>query len=379
MLTTTRGSESSVRPTVLFVAFELGSTRWKLAFAVGLGARPRLVQIPARDVPRVWKEIARAKTRFGLPAEAPVHSCYEAGRDGFWLHRALQAHGVTSVVVDPSSIAVDRRARRAKTDRLDAIALVTQLIHADAGDRRGWREVRVPSVEAEAARQLHRERETVRHARRAVGNRLQSLLLLHGVLVPAGGLTRAAVPTLRDWAGAPLPAAVQARVAREADAWHALAARLRAVDRELHVRVTTGTDVVAQQARRLTQVRGIGELGAVTLSTELFAWRTFQNGRQVGAIVGLTPTPYCSDQSGREQGISRSGNRRVRALLIEAAWTWIRWQPASALTQWYLARFAEHGRARKIGVVALARKLLIALWRWVDQGVVPAGAVLRGC
>jgi transposase len=352
MLTTTRGSESSVRPTVLFVAFELGSTRWKLAFAVGLGARPRLVQIPARDVPRVWKEIARAKTRFGLPAEAPVHSCYEAGRDGFWLHRALQAHGVTSVVVDPSSIAVDRRARRAKTDRLDAIALVTQLIHADAGDRRGWREVRVPSVEAEAARQLHRERETVRHARRAVGNRLQSLLLLHGVLVPAGGLTRAAVPTLRDWAGAPLPAAVQARVAREADAWHALAARLRAVDRELHVRVTTGTDVVAQQARRLTQVRG---------------------------IVGLTPTPYCSDQSGREQGISRSGNRRVRALLIEAAWTWIRWQPASALTQWYLARFAEHGRARKIGVVALARKLLIALWRWVDQGVVPAGAVLRGC
>jgi len=113
-------------------------------------------------------------------------------------------------------------------------------------------------------------------------------------------------------------------------------------------------------------------------STELFARRTFQNGRQVGAIVGLTPTPYRSDQSGREQGISRSGNRRVRALLIEAAWTWIRWQPHSALTQWYLARFAQHGRARKIGVVALARKLLIALWRWVDQGVLPEGATLRG-
>lgn len=378
MPTTTRECESSVQPAVLFVAFELGSTRWKLAFAVGLGARPRLVQIPARDVPRVWKEIARAKARFTLPADAPVHSCYEAGRDGFWLHRALAAQGVTSVVVDPSSIAVDRRARRAKTDRLDAIALVTQLIHADAGDRRGWRTVRVPSVEAEAARQLHRERETVRQARRAVGNRLQSLLLLHGVHVPAGGLTRAAVPALRDWADAPLPAAVQARVAREADAWHALAARLRAVDQEIHARVTTGTDVVAQQVRQLTRLRGIGELGGLMASTELFAWRTFQNGRQVGAIVGLTPTPYRSDQSGREQGISRSGNRRVRAWLIEAAWTWIRWQPLSGLTQWYLARFAQHGRARKIGVVALARKLLIALWRWLDQGVLPAGAVLRG-
>lgn len=378
MPTTTRTRESNVPPLVLFVAFELGSTHWKLACAVGLGARPRLVQIPARDVRRVWKEIARAKTRFGLPADAPVHSCYEAGRDGFWLHRALAAQGVTNVVVDPSSIAVDRRARRAKTDRLDAIALVTQLIHADAGDRRGWREVRVPSVEAEAARQLHRERETVRQARRAVGNRLQSLLLLHGVHVPAGGLTPGEVPALRDWAGQPLPATVQARVAREADAWQALAARLRAVDHEIHARVRTGTDVAAQQARQLTQVRGIGPLGALMLSTELLAWRAFQNGRQVGAIVGLTPTPYRSDQSGREQGISRSGNRRVRALLIEAAWTWIRWQPASALTQWYLARFAQHGRARKIGVVALARKLLIALWRWVDQGVLPEGATLRG-
>jgi transposase len=167
-------------------------------------------------------------------------------------------------------------------------------------------------------------------------------------------------------------------VAREADAWQALAARLRAVDHEIHARVRTGTDVAAQQARQLTQVRGIGPLGALMLSTELLAWRAFQNGRQVGAIVGLTPTPYRSDQSGREQGISRSGNRRVRALLIEAAWTWIRWQPASALTQWYLARFAQHGRARKIGVVALARKLLIALWRWVDQGVLPEGATLRG-
>jgi len=336
------------------------------------------VQFPARDVCRVWKEVARAKTRFGLSAEAPVCSCYEAGRDGFWLHRALLAHGVTNVVVDPSSIAVDRRARRAKTDRLDAIALVTQLVLADAGDRRGWREVRVPSVEAEAARQLHRERETVRQALRAVDNRIQGLLLLYGVTGRARRLTPEDVRALRDWAGGPLPEAVQARVAREAEAGQALASRLRLVDRDLHARVKTDTDVVAQQARTLTRLRGVGELGAVTLSTELFAWRAFTNGRQVGAIVGLTPTPYCSDQSQREQGISRSGNRRVRTLLVEMAWAWVRWQPLSALTHWYQARFAQHGRARKIGIVALARKLLVALWRWVDQGVVPAGAIVRG-
>ena len=236
----------------------------------------------------------------------------------------------------------------------------------------------MPSVEGEAARQLHRERETGRHALRAVDNRIQGLLLLYGVTVRAGRLTPEDVRALRDWAGAPLPEAVQARVAREADAGQALATRLRLVDRDLHARVTADTDVVAQQARTRTRLRGVGELGAVTLSTELFAWRAFTNGRQVGAIVGLTPTPYCSDQSQREQGISRSGNRRVRTLLVEMAWAWVRWQPLSALTHWYQTRFAQHGRARKIGIVALARQLLIALWRWVDQGVVPAGAIVRG-
>jgi transposase len=377
MLTTTRCPESSVRPVTLFVAFELGSTRWKLTFAVGLGHRPRVVQIPARDLRRVWLEIARAKTRFQLPAETAVRSCYEAGRDGFWLHRALSTHGVTNVVVDPSSIAVDRRARRVKTDRVDAVALVTQLMHATAGDRGGWREVRVPSVAAEADRQLHRERETVRDAHRTVWNRIQGLLMAQGVGVPRGRQDVGVLQTVRLWDGSPLPDALRERLEREWTQLQALAERLRTVDRLRHARVTNHTDAVARQTRRLTQLRGVGEIGAMTLSTELFAWRGFTNGRQVGAIVGLTPTPYQSDQRAREQGISRSGNRRVRVLSVELAWSWVRWQPLSALTRWFQDRFGQHGRARKIGIVALARKLVIALWRWVDQGILPVGAVLK--
>ena len=376
MLTTTRCPECTVPPAVLFLSFELGSRRWKLAFAVGLSHRPRIVEIPARDLERVRKEIGRAKKRLGLPADAPIRSCYEAGRDGFWLHRALTADGVRNVVVDPSSIAVDRRARRAKTDRLDAVALVIQLIQATAGDPRGWRELRVPSVTAEDDRQLHRERDAVRNAKRAVWNRIQGLLMAHGLPTPAANREATVFATLRLWDGSPLPEGLRGRLEREWTELRGLAARLRTINGLIHARAQAD-DAVGEQSRRLMQLRGIGAVGSVTLSTELFAWRAFQNGRQVGAIVGLTPTPYHSDQSAREQGVSRAGNGRVRALLLELAWGWTRYQPSSALTRWYRERFGQHGRARKVGIVALARKLLIALWRWVDQGVVPDGAVLK--
>jgi transposase len=360
------------------MALELGSTSWKVAFAVGLGHRPRVVGLPAGEFPRVVAAIARARQRFGLPAGCELRSCYEAGRDGFWLHRALEAHGVRNVVVDPASIAVDRRARRAKTDRLDATALVTQLIHAVAGDRRGWREVHVPTVEAEADRQLQREWETAREDRKRARNRMAGLLLTQGLRLPVRGADwLEQVAGARLWDGAPGPAALQARLARE---WALLLAtdeRLATLRHAREARVRTAHDVVAQQVQRLTTLRGIGENGALTLSTELFAWRGFTSGRQVAAIVGLTPTPYRSDQSAREQGISRSGNRRVRALSVELAWTWLRWQPASALTRWFHARFGQHGRARRIGIVAVARKLLIALWRYLEHGVVPDGAVLK--
>lgn len=374
----TRRLESTAVET-LFMSFELGSTTWKLAFATTRGMRPRLRTIPARNLEQLRTEIIRAKERLGLPADTPVRSCYEAGRDGFWLHRALIAAGVHNVVVDPASITVDRRARRAKTDRIDATALVTQLMNAAAGDRRGWRELHVPSERAEADRHLQREWEAVRDDRTRLCNRIQGLLATQGVV----GLELTAqfgdqLTTARLWDGSPLPAEVVARLTRDWAQVQQVEERLATVKRLRRERVAKDqTDVVAMQTRQLAQLRGIGLNGALTLTTELFAWRGFTNGRQVGASIGLTPTPYRSDQRVVEQGIGRNGNRRVRALSIELAWSWLRWQPQSELSRWFQTRFGQHGRARRIGIVAVARKLMIALWRYVETDTVPKDAVLK--
>ena len=373
----TRCTESSGSSDSMFLALELGSRKWKLAFAVGLGHRPRIVQIPARDLGRLWGETAQARQRFGVTVDAPVRSCYEAGREGFWRHRALTAHGVINVVVDPSSIAVDRRARRVKTDRVDATALVIQLIHATAGDRRGWRELRVPPVQAEADRHLQREWETVREDRKRIRNRLNGLLATQGVALPPTRRFVTQLHAVRMWDGRALPPELLTRLEREWTQLQHTEARLVALRRARRARVQLREDVVAQQTRTLAGLRGIGEHGALTLTTELFAWRGFTNGRQVGATVGLTPTPYRSDQMVVEQGISQSGNRRVRELSVELAWSWLRWQPQSALSHWFQRRFGQHGRARRIGIVAVARKLMIALWRYAVHGTLPEGAVVK--
>lgn len=377
MTTTTRPTECSAVTVMLFMALELGSTTWKLAFAVTRTMSIRVRTIRAGNLAGLWQEIAMAKNKLALPADAPVRSCYEAGRDGFWLHRALTAQGITNVVVDPSSIAVDRRLRRAKTDRVDARALVTQLMNAVAGDRRGWREVRVPSPAAEHDRQLQREWETVQGDSKRIRNRIRGLLATQGVQVPltAHFLTR--LRQVRLWNGSELAAPLAARLEREWVALREVTARQYTLERAQRARVRTATDLVATHTRRLMQLRGMGITGALTLTTELYGWRAFRNGREVGAIVGLSPTPYRSDQTVAELGISRSGNRRVRALSIELAWAWLRYQPESALSQWFHRRFGQHARARRIGIVALARKLVVAWWRYADQGVLPTGATLK--
>lgn len=379
MTAETRRLESTAAAVeTLFMSFELGSTTWKLAFATTRGMRPRLRTVAPRDLEQVRTEIMTAKKHFGLAADAPVRSCYEAGRDGFWLHRALSAQGIHNVVVDPASITVDRRARRAKTDRIDATALVIQLMNAAAGDRRGWRELHVPSGQAEADRQLQREWEAVRDDRTRLRNRIQGLLATQGVGVELTAQFGDQLPAARTWEGSPLPGELVARLTRDWTHLQQVDARMATLKRLRRERVATDrADVVATQTRKLAQLRGIGLNGAMTLTTELFAWREFTNGRQVGASIGLTPTPYRSDQRMVEQGIGRNGNRRVRALSIELAWSWLRWQPTSELSRWFHARFGQHGRARRIGIVAVARKLMIALWRYVETDTVPKDAVLK--
>jgi transposase len=365
----------------LHLALDLGNRTWKLAFATSHAHAPRLRTMPARDRTQLAAEIAAAKARFGLPAEAPVVSCYEAGRDGFWVHRALLAFGVGNHVVDSASIQQNRRKRRPKSDRLDAAALLRLLLRHRAGERDVWSVVHVPSVDEEDRRPLHRELFTLTRERTRQVNRIKGLLVLHGVVLPRLRGLPTTPPALRDWAGAPLPPGLTARVARE---WARLRATqrevlaLRAERRRLLAATDAASDPTLRMVERLLALRGVGEVSAWLYTTEFFGWRAFRNRRQVAGAAGLTPTTAGSGDTEREQGISKAGNTIIRALAIELAWSWVRRQPTSALSRWYRARFSAGGpRQRRIGIVAVARKLLIALWRYLETGIIPEGAVLK--
>jgi transposase len=360
----------------MYVALELGNREWKAAFTV-VGGKLRLRTVAARNLKQLRTEIAVAKQKLGVPEEAAVRSCYEAGRDGFWLHRWLEQEGVGNQVVDPASIEVDRRLRRAKTDRLDARSLVRRLVREwEYGEGKSWSVVRVPSEEEEDARRPRRETERLTLEQTMHATRIRSLLALHGVSV--GALRRSVVLGARDWAGRELPPELRAELARELDRWEMVRAQRRELVQSQTRALKTPATAGAKAARKLTQLTGVGVATGVTLGYEFFGWRDFRNRRQVGACAGLTGTPYDSGGQRREQGISKAGNRRVRHLMVEQAWRWLRWQPQSDLSRWFQERFGGRGaRARRVGIVALARKLLIAFWKFVTFEVVPAGARLR--
>jgi transposase len=377
-MSATRRNDCSARQGVLYMALELSEKTWKLGFSTGLGQEPRQRDIPARAVVRIKQEIAAAKERFGLSPETPVVSCYEAGRDGFWLHRCLLSLGVANEVVESSSIEVDRRQRRAKTDRLDVKKLLKMLVRYQQGERDVWRTVRAPTVEEEDARQLHRELETLRHEQTSHSNRIKGLLASCGEALQVDRHLPRRLKNLRLWDGAPLPADLHARVLREFERIQGVNRQIRALEQERARRIRRGnTDPAVKQVRTLLGVKGIGINSSWLYVREVFGWRGIKNRRQVGAIVGLTGSPYRSGSLDHEQGISKAGNRRMRAMAIEIAWGWLRFQRQSALSRWYERRFAHGGkRLRRIGIVALARKLLVALWKYLETGVPPEGAEL---
>ena len=363
---------------VLCLAFETGASKWKIAFSTGLGQRPRYRVLPARDLAQLQREIARAKERFGLPAQVRVVSCYEAGRDGFWLHRALVAMGVASHIVDSSSIEVNRRKRRAKSDRLDAGKLVSMLLRWLWGDERVWNVVRVPSPEEEDRRQLHRELSTTKRDRTRVTNRIKGLLFAQGIALPDLRQLPEQLGRLQLWNGDPLPQQLRERRLREWEKVEQLTGQIRYLVAERRRLLKKAEDAGSQCARQLFQVRGLGESASWLFALEFFAWREFHNRRQIGALSGLAPTPHQSGTESREQGITKAGNRWIRSVAIEIAWGWLRYQPESELSRWYERRFGGgSSRMRRIGIVALARKLLIELWKYLQTGTPPAGAVLK--
>ncbi|HET6957875.1 MAG TPA: IS110 family transposase [Vicinamibacterales bacterium] len=374
-MATTRSEFRSVNEATLYVALELSKQTWKLGLSGGFGTHPYVCSVPSGDFAAIDRVIARARQQFGLGIATPIVSCYEAGRDGFWIHRALTARGWANRVVDSASIEVNRRQRRTKTDRVDAQKLVTMLVRACCGEPDVWREVRVPSEAAEAARHVSRERTALKEDENRVRNQIESWLATYGCQLGRRERTGEWWTRARDWQGRPLPAPVQQRIARAT-------ARLRVILADIvALEAAQAAAVAATPADsalgRLVRVRGVATTSASVLLDEGLIWRDFQNRREIGGLLGFAPAKYNSGEAERDQGISRAGNRRLQAISIQLAWNWVRWQPLSALTQWYLKKFGVYRRARRIGIVALARKLVIALWRYATTGVAPAGAVLK--
>jgi len=356
----------------LYVAFELGDRSWKLSLGDGVRA-PSRCTVAAGDTAAVTTAIARAKVRCHLPADAAVRSCYEAGRDGFWLHRWLTAQGIVNLVVDSASIEVNRRKRRAKTDRLDSDKLLSMLMRYYGGERRVWAVARIPTPEQEDERRLHRELADLRKERTAHSNRIRSLLVLHNLRVEhIGGRA-----WTHWWAqnAAQLPPGVRTEIERESERLSLVAKQIKTLEAQQRREVRSGAQPAIAQLSRLAAI-GIGS--AWTLVKELFGWRQFHNRRELAGCLGLAPTPYASGTSNVEQGISKAGNRRARWLMVELAWSWLRFQPASQLSQWFNQRFAAASkRMRRVGIVALARRLAIALWRYLEFGEIPPGATLK--
>src|SRR5215469_17595883 len=256
--TTPRMTQDSLSQSTLYLAFELGKNTWKLGFTIGMAQQPRERTIPAGALETLQKEITRAKQRFGLPEDACVVSCYEAGRDGFWLHRYLAAHGVTNHVIDSASIEVNRRQRRAKTDRLDVRKLLTMLLRHSAGEKKVWSVVRVPSVDEEDRRQLHREMQTAKQDRTRVINRIKGLLAGHGVQLALEGDVDAQLDQVQQWDGAPLPSALRTRLKRAWQQVGFLTAHIQTLEAERRALLRHRTDPVIAQVRQLFTLRGIG-------------------------------------------------------------------------------------------------------------------------
>jgi transposase len=365
----------------VLIAIELSVSSWFVAVRLPGSEKSRLHRVEGGDTTALLALIrdlrSRAETK--LRHAADVACCFEAGRDGFWLHRLLTAHGASAYVLEPTSILVNRRARRAKTDRLDAEGMLRILAAWLGGDRQVCSIVSVPTPEDEDAKRPHREREHLVQERQRLENRMEALLFTQGIRGrPSLRSWERDIAKLRTGDGRALPCLMQAELNRlrrrlvlilelihemEAERAKALAAK--------------GDDAMTRKIADLQRIRGIGANFSTVLAREVL-YRSFANRRQLASYVGIAPMPYQSGGMDRDRSISRAGNPRARTTLIQLAWLWLRYQPGSALSDWFRGRVGTlQGRTRRIAIVAMARKLLIALWRYVETGVLPAGVELR--
>ena len=369
---------TETQPATLFVALELSKAKWLVGLHSPTADKISRHTIAGGDAPALLTLIDAARRRAEASLGGPVRivACYEAGYDGFWLHRLLVAHGIANQVIDPASLLVNRRARRRKTDRIDLAGLLRTLMARHRGEPQVCSMVRVPSPEQEDRRRRGRERERPVKERVQHLGRVKGLLMTQGVrdFQPARRGWRERLEALRTGDGRPLPGCLKAEIARECRRLALVDEMLGELERE---RDAASDGEAPRQAALLTKLRGIGPTSAHLLAGEV-SHRDFADRRQVAAYLGLEPSPWQSGQVDQDQGISKAGNRRARRVAIELAWLWLQYQPDSGLSRWFKDRVgAAKGRVRRIMPVALARKLIVALWRYLASGVVPEGASMR--
>ncbi len=370
-------SKDNATQGVLYMAIELSHKKWKLGFSNG--EKMRVITIDARDWESLLAAIKKAKHMLHCASDCQVVSCYEAGRDGFWIHRALIAEGIENQILDSASIEVSRRKKQVKTDRVDVVALLRLLMRYTSGEKRALPKIRIPTVAEEDDRRLSRERDRLLKERGSHSARMKSLLIAHGiVLEKLSEIPRLLANAKAAVIGYDLPPDLKSELTREHERYVLLDQQIKQLEKLQVERARSGAIPATHNIQQLRRLRGVGWQSSWILSMEFFNWREFKNTKQVGACAGLTPTPYDSGDSRREQGISKAGNKRIRKLMVELAWLWLRHQPDSQLSLWFEERFGRGGkRMRRIGIVALARKLLVALWRYLEHGVIPQGAVLK--
>lgn len=366
----------------IFVSLELSRSKWLItSLSPGGGAKMSKHIVAADDTAGLLARFAELKRK----AQARTGRCFpiiviqEAGLDGFWIHRVLQAKGIESHVVDPASIATSRRRRRAKTDKIDGETLVRALLAYKRGEPRVCAMLRVPTPEEEDRRRISRERKALTNERVRHVNRLKGLLFAQGVsgYEPLRRDRRKQLEEMKTGDGRPLPAHLKMQISRELDRLELLLEQIKAVEAARDAMLAAAQEVVSPAPAMLLNLKGIGPEFAAVLWSEGLS-RHFDNRRQVAAYAGLAPSPWQSGSVDHDQGVSKAGNPRLRTTLIQLAWLWRRHQPRSALALWFEGRVKQNGgRLKKTTIVALARKLLVALWKYVNAGVVIEGAVMK--
>ena len=365
-------------------SLDLSQTKWVCAFSAPLSRRPSVQSFAGGSTEQLvgWLEKQRQRSEAFLGRPLKIVLCYESGYDGFWLARLLPTRGIRTIVFDPASFLRPRRGRIAKTDRLDAEDMIRTLRAWLSGDASVAREVRVPSIEEEDAKRLARERKHLVNERTRLIGRIKGVCALHGVRVRPHMISKRWARTLDQQLtgeGKPIPPFLRRELQRMLRRYEFLIALIREVESDTAKAVSDPESPFPQKPKvaLLAKLAGVGQGSAAMLVAEVFV-RTFENQRKLSSFLGLAPTPHASGEISRNKGISKAGCKLARSTLVELAWSWLRYQHDSALATWWRARFSKRGmRVRNIGIVALARKLVVAFWQFVEDGQVPEDALLK--